>query len=159
MEMRRRGLTTSLDTNDDPDNKWESGLEEILPQLDILFCNEEELIKIAKTDLAVEYVSAKVPLLVVKRGGRGASAYVRGERIDIPSLHVDAVDSVGAGDSFDAGFLHQWVRQSSLKTCVAYGNLAGSLSVTRPGGTEAFGDSTYRQAFFERHWQNETLVL
>lgn len=157
-EMKTRGLTTSLDTNDDPDNKWDGGLEQILPLVDVLFCNEEELEKIAKTDFAAERVSAKVPLLVVKRGGRGASAYTRGQRIDVPSLHVEAIDSVGAGDSFDAGFLHQWVRRAPLETCVAYGNLAGSLSVTRSGGTEAFIDSSYRRSFFERHWRNETLA-
>ncbi len=157
-EMKRRGLTTSLDTNDDPENKWDSGLERILPLVDVLFCNEEELMKIAKAECAAEYLSAKVRLLVVKRGARGASAYTNGRRMDAPSLQVEAIDSVGAGDSFDAGFLHQWVLHAPLETCVAYGNLAGSLSVTRPGGTEAFIDSAYRQSFFERHWRNGTLA-
>jgi sugar/nucleoside kinase (ribokinase family) len=157
-EMKRRGLTTSLDTNDDPENKWDGGLEQILPLVDVLFCNEEELMKIAKTESAEAHVSAKVPLLVVKRGARGASAYTRGRRIDVPSLQVEAIDSVGAGDSFDAGFLHQWVNHAPLETCVAYGNLAGSLSVTRSGGTEAFIDSAYRLSYLEQHWKNNTLV-
>jgi len=52
-------------------------------------------------------MSAKVPLLVVKRGAAGASAYFEGQRIDVPSLRVEVKDSVGAGDTFDAGFLHQ----------------------------------------------------
>jgi sugar/nucleoside kinase (ribokinase family) len=65
---------------------------------------------------------------------------------------------VGAGDTFDAGFLHQWVRNAPVETCVAYGNLAGGLSVTRSGGIEAFSDSVYRQSFFERHWRQNTLV-
>lgn len=157
-EMKRRGLTTSLDTNDDPEDKWEGVLEDVLPLVDLLFCTEEELTKIAKVEAAVDHVSAKVPLLVVKRGARGASAYTEGRRIDVPSLRVDVTDSVGAGDTFDAGFLHQWVRHAPLETCVAYGNLAGGLSVTRSGGIEAFIDSAYRQSFFERHWQQNTLV-
>jgi sugar/nucleoside kinase (ribokinase family) len=157
-EMKRRGLTTSLDTNDDPENKWDGVLEEVLPLLDVLLCNEDELRKIAKVEAAAERVSCKVPLLVVKRGGRGASAYAEGRRIDVPPLQVEAIDSVGAGDTFDAGFLHQWVRKAPLETCVAYGNLAGGLSVTRCGGTEAFRDSAYRQSFFERHWRQNTLV-
>lgn len=157
-EMKRRGLTTSLDPNDDPENKWGGVLEDVLPWVDVLLCTEEELAKIAKVKAAAEHVSAKVPLLVVKRGARGASAYTEGRRIDVPSLEVGVTDSVGAGDSFDAGFLHQWVRHASLETCVAYGNLAGALSVTRSGGIEAFADSAYRKSFFERYWQQGTLV-
>jgi sugar/nucleoside kinase (ribokinase family) len=157
-EMKRRGLTTSLDTNDDPEDKWGGVLEDVLPLVDLLLCTEEELLKIAKVEAAAEHVSAKVPLLVVKRGARGASAYSEGRRIDVPPLQVGVTDSVGAGDSFDAGFLHQWVRHAPLETCVAYGNLTGGLSVTRSGGVEAFIDSAYRQSFFERHWRQNTLV-
>jgi sugar/nucleoside kinase (ribokinase family) len=157
-EMKRRGLTTSLDTNDDPEDKWSGVLEDVLPLVDVLLCTEDELAKIAKVEAAAEHVAAKVPLLVVKRGACGASAYKDGRRIDVPSLRVEVTDSVGAGDTFDAGFLHQWVRKADLETCVAYGNLAGGLSVTRSGGTEAFSNSAYRQVFFDRHWQKNTLV-
>ena len=157
-EMKRRGLTTSLDTNDDPEGKWGGVLDEVLELVDLLLCTEEELTKIAKVEAAAEFTSAKVPLLVVKRGARGASAYTEGRRIDVPSLQVDVTDSVGAGDTFDAGFLHQWVRKAPLETCVAFGNLTGGLSVTRSGGTEAFSDAAYRQSFFERHWQQNVLV-
>jgi sugar/nucleoside kinase (ribokinase family) len=158
-EMKRRGLTTSLDTNDDPEDKWDGVLQEVLPLVDVLLCTEDELAKIAKVETAAEHLAAKVPLLIVKRGARGASGYTEGRRIDVSSLLVEVRDSVGAGDTFDAGFLHQWVRKADLETCVAYGNLAGGLSVTRSGGTEAFSDSAYRQSFFERHWRDNTLVL
>ncbi len=157
-ELKCRGLSTSLDTNDDPENKWNGVLEDVLQSVDLLLCTEEELTKIAKVEAAVEYVSTRVPLLVVKRGARGACAYSEGRRIDVPPLQVDVIDSVGAGDSFDAGFLHQWIREAPLETCVAYGNLAGGLSVTRPGGIAAFSDSAYRRSFFERHWQQNTLI-
>src|ERR1700722_2799203 len=138
-EMKRRGLTTSLDTNDDPEDKWGGVLDEVLPLVDVLLCTEDELAKIARVENAAEHVAAIVPLLVVKRGARGASADTEGRRIDVPSIRVDVTDSVGAGDTFDAGFLHQWVRKAPLEKCIAYGNLAGGLSVTRSGGTEAFG--------------------
>ena len=157
-EMKKRGLTTSLDTNDDPEDKWGGVLEDVLPLVDALLCTESELAKMAKAEPAAELMSAKVPLLVVKRGAAGASAYTEGRRIDVPSLRVEVKDSVGAGDTFDAGFLHQWVRKAPLETCVAFGNLTGGLSVTRSGGTEAFTDSAYREAFFQKHWQHETLV-
>jgi sugar/nucleoside kinase (ribokinase family) len=157
-EMKRRGLTTSLDTNDDPEDKWSGVLHEVLPLVDVLLCTEDELAKIARVGAAAEHVAAIVPLLVVKRGARGASAYTDGRKIDVPSIGVDVVDTVGAGDTFDAGFLHQWVRKADLETCVAYGNLTGGLSVTRSGGTEAFSNSAYRLSFFERHWRNDNLV-
>jgi sugar/nucleoside kinase (ribokinase family) len=60
------------------------------------------------------------------------------------------VDTVGAGDSFDAGFLHEFVRGSDLATCLASGNKAGALSTTRPGGTEAFHDAAHREEFFRK---------
>ncbi len=157
-EMKRRGLTTSLDTNDDPEDKWAGVLEDVLPLVDVLLCTESELAKMVKAEPAAELMSAKVPLLVVKRGAAGASAYFEGRRIDVPSLRVEVKDSVGAGDTFDAGFLHKWVRKAPLETCIAYGNLAGGLSVTRSGGTEAFCDRAYREAFFQQHWQQEKLV-
>jgi sugar/nucleoside kinase (ribokinase family) len=94
-----------------------------------------------------------VPLVVVKLGREGALAQ-RGKgikeknRVVSPAQKVVAVDAVGAGDSFDAGFLHQYLRGSDLPTCLASGNLAGALSTTRPGGTEAFRDASYRDEFF-----------
>ena len=66
-----------------------------------------------------------------------------------PSREVAAVDTVGAGDSFDAGFLHQYVRGADLQTCLASGNVAGALSTTRPGGTEAFRDVAHREKFLK----------
>lgn len=157
-EMKRRGLTTSLDTNDDPENKWGDILQEVIPAVDLLFCTEEELVKIAKIDdveAAAKYIGGQVSILVVKRGSRGASAYSEGRRLDSPSLRVDVKDAVGAGDSFDAGFLHQWLRKAPLNICVAFGNVAGALSVTRSGGTEAFKDSVYRQRFLASHWNRD----
>jgi sugar/nucleoside kinase (ribokinase family) len=157
-EMKRRGLTTSLDTNDDPEDRWGGVLDDVLPHVDVLLCTENELVNIAKVEPAAEHVATIVPLLVVKRGARGASAYSEGHRIDVPSLRVDVKDTVGAGDTFDAGFLHQWVQKAPLERCVAYGNLTGGLSVTRAGGTEAFRDSAYRERFFLQHWRQGTLV-
>ena len=61
---------------------------------------------------------------------------------------VEAVDAVGAGDSFDAGFLHQYLRGAHMPACLASGNMAGALSTTRSGGTEAFRDAKQREKFF-----------
>ena len=61
---------------------------------------------------------------------------------------VNAIDPVGAGDSFDAGFIYQYMRRANIETCLKYGNLAGAFSTTRPGGTEAFRDGKAVKEFF-----------
>lgn len=152
-EMKRRGLTTSLDTNDDPEDTWRGVVEEILPHVDVLLGTEEELAKIAKRQDAEEFLAGRVETLVVKRGARGASAIRGGERVDAEALRLEVRDTVGAGDTFDAGFLHQWLRGAPLEVCTRFGNLAAGLSVTRQGGTAAFRDAQYRTEFLERHWQ------
>jgi sugar/nucleoside kinase (ribokinase family) len=148
--LKSKGLTISLDTNDDPDDRWEGGLREILRYVDVFLPNEREACKAAGTEdleTAIHMLSELVPLVVVKLGRKGALAQRGGEQTVSLPLTVEAVDPVGAGDSFDAGFLHEYVRGSDLATCLASGNRAGALSTTRPGGTEAFRDAAHREKF------------
>jgi sugar/nucleoside kinase (ribokinase family) len=150
-KMKEAGLTTSLDTNDDPDDRWKGGLHEALKYVDIFMPNEREAPKavgVSDLETAVKKLAAMVPLVVVKLGREGAMAQRGNERFISPALRVEAVDAVGAGDSFDAGFLHEYVRGADLTTCLTAGNLAGAFSTTRPGGTEAFRDAKYRAQFF-----------
>jgi len=147
--LKSKGLTISLDTNDDPDDLWES-LDEVLKYVDVFLPNEREACKAARTeDLeeAVGKLSQSVSLLVVKLGPRGSMAQRGAARVTSESRRVAAVDTVGAGDSFDAGFLHEFVRGSDLEKCLASGNRSGALSTTRPGGTEAFRDVEHRKQF------------
>ncbi len=148
--LKSKGLTISLDTNDDPDDRWEGDLHELLSHVDVFLPNEREACKAADTeDLgdAVSKLSKLVPLVVVKLGRKGARAQKGSERFTAATKEVVPVDTVGAGDSFDAGFLHEYVRGSDLPTCLARGNAAGALSTTRPGGTEAFRDAAHRDRF------------
>jgi sugar/nucleoside kinase (ribokinase family) len=152
--LKSKGLTISLDTNDDPDDKWEGGLHEILRYVDVFLPNEREACKAAGTEdleAAVHKLSAMAPLVVVKLGPKGAMAQRGTERVIVESREVVPVDTVGAGDSFDAGFLHEFVRGSDLTTCLESGNQAGALSTTRPGGTEAFRDAAHRERFLREH--------
>ncbi len=149
--MKAAGLTTSLDTNDDPEDRWEGGLAEILPHVDILLPNKREAMKIAGTDdfeTALSRLAGEVKTVVVKMGGSGAIAIQDGCRFSAAAVPVKVIDPVGAGDSFDAGFLHQFLRGADLTKCVAYGNLCGAFSTTDCGGTEAFRDSARMQEFF-----------
>lgn len=149
--MKEAGLTTSLDTNDDPEDRWEGGLAETLRYVDVLLPNVREACRISKQPTLAEAVarlSALVPIVAVKLGEQGALARRGREEASTPPFPVSAVDPVGAGDSFDAGFIHQFVRGADLATCLAWGNRAGALSTTRPGGTEAFREQPHLKAFF-----------
>jgi len=148
--LKSKGLTISLDTNDDPDDRWEGGLQQLLRHVDIFLPNEREACKAAGTENleeAIKILSQLAPLVVVKLGRKGALAQRGSDRFTAASKEVVPVDSVGAGDSFDAGFLHEYVRGSDLNKCLASGNAAGALSTTRPGGTEAFRDAQHRDNF------------
>ena len=152
-QLKERGLTISLDPNDDPEDEWKSDIEEVLRYVDIFLPNEREAKKIAGTqsiDDAVSKLASLVPLLVVKMGAHGAIARRGAEHFVSPATRVEIVDPVGAGDSFDAGFLHQFVRTGDLQNCLTAGNLAAALSTTRPGGTEAFRDAEYRDRFLQQ---------
>lgn len=157
--LKAAGLTISLDTNDDPDDGWKGSLPEALRYVDVFLPNARELKKIAGTDdleEAIALVSEIVPLLVVKMGEQGAVAQKGRERILSPALEVEFVDPVGAGDSFDAGFLSLYVRGADLQACMDRGNLAAALSVTRAGGTEAFRDRPYMEASLRKYLPHST---
>jgi sugar/nucleoside kinase (ribokinase family) len=153
-KAKEAGLTTSLDTNDDPEDRWSGDIQLLLRYVDILLPNERELCKLAQVkdfEQAVESLSQKVRILVVKRGSQGAIARVGKEKFLAYPPVVDVVDPVGAGDAFDAGFVHQFIRGAKIEDCLKFANCAGALSVTRAGGTEAFRDATHREAFLRKH--------
>ena len=152
-QLREAGLQVSLDTNDDPEDKWAGVLEELLDNIDILLPNEDELLRIARRatlEQALDELSARVPLIVVKCGNRGAVIQQGAHREIVPPLSVTPVDTIGAGDSFDAGFLHRYLLGDSPAACAAFGNLTGALSTQAPGGTEAFRNRALRESFLAR---------
>ena len=151
--LKSRGLTISLDTNDDPDDQWGAGLLDLLRYVDVFLPNEREALRMAgvdNLDQAIAKLAGLVPTLVVKRGSAGATAWHARDMVNMPAMQVAVVDPVGAGDSFDAGFLHGFVRGLDLATCLALGNAAGALSTTRSGGTEAFRDQKHREQFLQQ---------
>jgi sugar/nucleoside kinase (ribokinase family) len=153
-QMKKAGLTTSLDTNDDPDNLWASDVKSVLKSVDVFLPNEREACKVAGTDdvdRALDALSCLVPIVVVKCGAQGVMAKRENERFRAASLFVQPADAVGAGDSFNAGFLHKFIHGSGLQDCLEYGNVTAGLSTTRAGGTEAFRDRQHRETFLQRH--------
>jgi sugar/nucleoside kinase (ribokinase family) len=153
-KLKSAGLTISLDCNDDPDDTWGGGIWEALNYVDVFLPNAREAMRLTGTnelEPALEKLTGTVPLVAVKLGSDGAIAARGKERWSSPSLPVELVDPVGAGDSFDAGFLHQYIRGADVSTCLASGNRAGALSVTRAGGSEAFRDERHREDFIRKH--------
>lgn len=157
---KQAGLTTSLDTNDDPSGEWDASVLELLPHVDILMPNEREACLIAREadlETAIRKLAARVPLLVVKRGRRGALAWRGSERWEAQGIDVTVVDAVGAGDSFNAGFLHGFLHKWPLEKCLEFGNLAGAYSTTALGGVEAFQNREGWQDFVTQHLELASL--
>ena len=138
------GLTTSLDPQWDPAERWDLNLADVLPHVDVFLPNEKELLLLTRTS-RLEEALASLPntahCVVVKKGNQGSYAWQE-QRLhhQPPFLNERVIDAIGAGDSFNAGFLREFVRGRSLEACQTFGNLTGALSTTQSGGTAAFQD-------------------
>jgi sugar/nucleoside kinase (ribokinase family) len=154
-EAKAAGLSTSLDTNDDPENKWDRDLLEVFKYVDVFLPNDREAKKIARTDdlsQAINLLAGLVKVVVVKRGASAAICRSGQEQCSLMPPSVKSVDDVGAGDSFDAGFIHQYLTGAKLEDCLAFANVAGAYSTTKEGGTEAFRDRAALTNFVRQHW-------
>lgn len=141
---RAKGLTTSLDIQWDPANDWQFPYKACLPYVDFFMPNETELLALTDTvelSDAFNVLDACSNTIVVKRGDKGALAYNKGAYTEaVPYLHTQFVDAIGAGDSFNAGFIISFLQGKSLHECLMFGNLTGAINTTAPGGTGAFTD-------------------
>jgi sugar/nucleoside kinase (ribokinase family) len=130
------GLTTSLDTNYDPTERWE-GLDQLLPLTDVFLPNATEacaLTGVPDVEEAAARLARIVRVVAVKLGAEGALG-VQGEQMArVPSLPVAVVDTVGAGDNFDAGFLYGYLHGWPLERALRLGTVCGALSTRAAGG-------------------------
>jgi sugar/nucleoside kinase (ribokinase family) len=141
---RELGLSVSLDTNWDPEGRWQGGLREALSAANLFLPNEQEAIAIASAlaaepasslDEAVSQLVALGPVIAVKQGERGALVANRESRGAVPVEPVARViDTIGAGDCFDAGFVAAWLAGRPLAECAALGNACGRASTQARGG-------------------------
>lgn len=140
-KIKRLGLTTSLDCNYDPTEKWDSHIRKVLPNVDIFFPNEQEALKLSGCDNAEEAAKALGKLariVAVKLGERGVLVFNEGEVFQIPARRTRVVDTTGAGDSFNAGFLARFLQGAPVRDCAKAGILAAARCVSHMGGTAAF---------------------
>jgi sugar/nucleoside kinase (ribokinase family) len=144
------GLTTSFDPNSDPSNKCSKSIDGVLRYTDVLFVNEREASQLTRSSMpkaALSALGTKVSCAVIKRGPRGAMAIQDGAIAIDSGFKVTPVDSTGAGDSFDAGFISAYLRKAPLAECLRIGNACGALSATRIGGTAGQPTEPELQAF------------
>jgi sugar/nucleoside kinase (ribokinase family) len=149
---RAAGCTISLDPGFDPERLWGLDLVDVLREVDVFLPNEEELLAITGTrelGRALHALGNGRTRTVVKRGRAGCATLHEGRLLEVPAFAVAAVDSTGAGDSFDAGFLHAWLRGWPLHECLRWGSACGSLSTRAVGGTPGQADAGEVQALLE----------
>jgi len=143
---RSLGLTTSLDTNYDPSEQW-IGFDDLLSVTDVFLPNETEALSITKTndvESAARQLAAKTKLVAVKLGADGAVGCANDSVTRVNSIPVKVVDTVGAGDSFDAGFIYGYLNQWSLEKSLRLACVCGALSTQQAGGTH--GQPTLEEA-------------
>jgi sugar/nucleoside kinase (ribokinase family) len=137
---KRHGLTTSLDPACDPANQWKSGLEEVLRHVDVFLPNEAELKGITGDGdpcAALRALDNGTTLTVAKLGARGAMALRDGEPVRVSAPVLEPLDPTGAGDCFNAGFLHAWLQGKTLPEALRLGVACGSFSTQALGGAGA----------------------
>lgn len=137
-KLKSYGATISLDTNWDPEEKWDSGIREILPYVDMIFPNENEAMAITgenSADKAIMKLSKIIPIVAVKKGKDGVVTYSGQQIVYTPAIDVIKVDAVGAGDSFDGGFVYGYLTGRSIEDCARIGCICGSLNTRASGGT------------------------
>lgn len=135
-EAKHQGMTLSTDCGWNPWALDHPRLWEVVSQMDVFLPNEVELKYVTgEEDLAraQEAISKKVRLTVVKRGAEGSSAVSETECVSAPAIAVNAVETTGAGDCFNAGFLFGWLQGRSTEKALLCGNICGGLSTTASG--------------------------
>jgi sugar/nucleoside kinase (ribokinase family) len=138
-QAREMGLTVSLDTNYDPSERWD-GVQDILGLVDVFLPNETELFAIAgekEVDASLRKLASRDLVVTIKRGAQGGAVQLKNKLITAPALPVQVVDTTGAGDSFDAGFLYGYIKGWDLERSLRLACICGSLSTRKAGGTSA----------------------
>ena len=153
---RDRGVTTSFDTNWDPSDRWDGGVAAMLHAADVFFPNAAEARRISgidDVDAAARALAAQGgvgrmdggPIVAVKLGAAGALACrADGHIVRVPAMEIEATDTTGAGDSFNAGFLRAWLDGGDLQECLELGAVCGALSTRASGGVD--GQATLAEA-------------
>lgn len=139
---KEMGLTTSLDPQWDPSEKWEMHLDELLHYVDVFLPNIKEIMALTGTSKLEDALARVKPFgkcTVVKNGENGVVCQIADELIIQPAfLNNQVVDCIGAGDSFNSGFISKYIQKAPISECLEFGALTGAINTTMAGGTAAF---------------------
>lgn len=139
--IKRLGCTASFDLGYDDTGEWHGRIFEIVRVVDVFLPNDKEAVKYTKKETAEEalkYLASIGNTVVVKKGKDGAIGYRDGGFAEADSIAAKCIDTTGAGDSFNAGFLYGWLNGYELGDCLKMGNAAGGKSVECYGGSAGF---------------------
>ena len=140
-QLRREQITTSLDIGWNPEVYADPGFREIVKRVTIFMPSQRDAKWFTgRSDLgeAVGALGEMVRVPVVKVGSEGAVGLEQGRVVTVRPPSVEVVDTTGAGDAFNAGFIWAFVRDEPLERCLLAGNICGAFSTRAPGGTPAF---------------------
>ena len=138
---KEAGLTTSLDMQWDPQEKWDLDIKNIMPYVDIFLPNRQEIMQLTKQVNMGEAVKiiGNDTIVAIKMAEKGSQVWHNGRKLELPAFKNDnVIDPVGAGDSFNAGFILKYISGAPLEECQKFGNLCGAVNTTAAGGTTAF---------------------
>lgn len=160
---RENNVTTSLDPQWDPNEKWDLDYKEVLPYLNVFLPNETELKFLTGSETveeAIEKIEPYINICVVKCGRNGSILLQKNKKPVILDafLNNNVVDAIGAGDSFNAGFIHAFVKGVSVEEAQINGNLTGAVNTTAAGGTGAFTSANDVKEVAETRF-NKSLIL
>lgn len=142
--------TVSFDVGWDSTGEWKPEIRELFPYIDVLFMNETEAVHYGRKESALEAArefAKHSRLVVIKMGKQGSIAVKGGELYQASPYKVEAIDTTGAGDSFNAGFVYGFLRGKTVEECLKCGNGCGALSVTALGGNTGFPDEEKLREF------------
>ncbi|WP_233147128.1 carbohydrate kinase family protein [Paenibacillus selenitireducens] len=137
-KLNQSGITVSLDVGWDDTGEWYHGIFDLMDWIDVFFMNETEVLHYTgcKTvEDSIQFIAAKRKNAVIKLGAQGAVAIIHGIVTHCPGYNVPVVDTTGAGDSFNAGYIFGFLSGMPVKDCLVYGNACGALSVGEYGGS------------------------
>jgi sugar/nucleoside kinase (ribokinase family) len=141
--IRAKKMTLVMDGNSSlgdtlGDSRESKAIRKAIQSVDIFLPNTREALRLTgeqELPLAIQFLGELCPLVVVKDGANGSWALSNQKLIHVPAIKVDPVDTTGAGDNFNAGFLNAWLDGQSIDNCLKWGNIVGGLSTTMMGGT------------------------
>lgn len=137
-KLKALGVTTSIDVGWDDTGEWYQGIFDLMREVDVFFMNEAEARHYTGCSTAVDsmrLLAKHCSHIVLKLGSEGATASVDGRQLYRSSFSVRVVDTTGAGDSFNAGYIYGYLAGKEPEECLIYGNACGALSVSEYGGS------------------------